>query len=90
MSGFATARAARRSTVARAADGVGGLDGQLDPAADADAVTPSIPRWPQAALDRPALRIEDAGLRHDVDGEPEAGSSGDDVLLRGSARSCRR
>ncbi len=49
---------------------VGG-DRQLDPPADPDGGDALDPEVAEAALDRPALRVEDARLRRDVDGEPE-------------------
>ena len=37
-----------------------GVDGQLDPPADADVADPLDPEVAEAALDRPTLRVEDA------------------------------
>ena len=73
MSGFDSSSDASRSTIARAVGLVGRVDRQLDPPADphvADALDPEVA---EAALDRPTLRVEDAGLGRDVDREPEAG-----------------
>ena len=56
----------RRSSAGKSLDDgqrrglVGRLDGQLDPAPDANVVNALDPEVAEAALDRPALRIEDA------------------------------
>ena len=47
---------------------VGGLDRELDTAADPDRADAADPEMVEAALDGTSLRIEDAGLRGDVDG----------------------
>ena len=52
---------------------VGGVDGQLGSPADPDGTDALDPEVAEAALDRPALRVEDPGLRRDIDREPEAG-----------------
>ena len=51
---------------------VGGLDRQLHAATDADGADALDPEVPQAALHGPPLRVEDAGLGGDVDGEAVA------------------
>ena len=58
--GSTAARAASRSTTARAAASSAAVDGQLDPPADADVADALDPEVAEAALDRPALRVEDA------------------------------
>ena len=60
MSGLLRSSPASRSTVARASASVGGVDRQLDPPADPDAGHAGHAEVGQAALDRPALRVEDA------------------------------
>ena len=49
---------------------VGRIDGQFDAPADPDGADAADAEVIEAALDGPALRVEDAGLRRDVDGEP--------------------
>ena len=49
---------------------VGRIDGQLDAPPDADGADAADAEVVEAALDGPALRIEDARLGRDVDGEP--------------------
>ena len=53
---------------------VRGVDRELDPPPDADADDALDAEVRQAALDGPALRVEDARLGRHVDGEPEARS----------------
>ena len=67
MSGFDSSSDASRSTTARAAGLVGGLDRQLDPTTDPDVVDALDPEVAEAAFDGPAGRIEDARLGRDVD-----------------------
>ena len=80
MSGLASSSPASRSTTASAAASSGGVDRQLDASPDADRADALDPEVAEAALDRATLGVEDAGLGRDVDGEPVACSSGDDVL----------
>src|SRR6185503_8087423 len=49
------------------------VHGQLRSPADPDGTDALDPEVAEAALDRPALRVEDPGLRRDIDREPEAG-----------------
>ncbi len=51
---------------------VGGLHGQLDAPADAHGADPLDAEVAEAALDGPALGIEDARLGRDIDGEAVA------------------
>ena len=90
ISGFDSSSPASRSTIARAAASSAASTVSSTRRPTRTPLTPSIAEVAEAALHRPALRVEDAGLGRDVDGEPEAASSGDHVLLRGSARSWRR
>ena len=70
ISGFDSSSPASRSTTARAAGLVDRRHRQLDAPPDADVGDPVDPEVRQAALDGPALRVEDARLRRHVDGEP--------------------
>ena len=80
MSGLASSSPASRSTTARAAASSAASTVSSTRRPTRTALTPLDAEVAEAALDRPTLRIEDAGLGRDVDGEPVACSSGDDVL----------
>ena len=60
ISGFDSSSPASRSTTARAAASSAAVDRQLHPPPDADVGDPVDPEVRQAALDGPALRVEDA------------------------------
>ena len=70
MSGLASSSAARRSTTARAAASSAASTVSSTRRPTRTALTPLDPEVAEAALDGPALRIEDARLGRDVDGEP--------------------
>ena len=73
MSGFESSSAGQSLDDCARGRLVRRVDGQLGAAADPDATDALDPEVAEAALDGPALRVEDPGLRRDVDREPEAG-----------------